>query len=392
MMSLYLFAQIWIICLVNPSCKGFKSSELKANAVGCQHKSTSGRDYRGAANTTSSGVSCQKWSNTQALDHPFTSVGDHNYCRNPFGTALKSNVWCLTSVGFQPCSVPYCPPLKVLDFSLDNDMLPDPNNTYTHASLQKMNLPSSFTICAAFMVERWELSMNSPLFLLLDSKNKTWLDVEIFSARSNAEFIVIFSDGGFTAHSPSLFFPMKWTRICFSFNSNTSIATLVVDGKRLIEKAFAVKSKPLNLDLVLGKDKYFESPGMLTDVNIFSTSLSNMERMTEAGTETCGSAGDFLNWEEADWTLHSKARVIEMDSAKGPCRRESKMHVYPMTEAHQHSDCMQHCKKLGGRSPPVTTYEEWKMFSEEVQILKSNCLGFWGNSGYQQQRETRASS
>ena len=73
----YMLARIWIF--INPSCKGFEISELKANAVGCQHKSTSGRDYRGAANTTSSGVPCQKWSDTQALDHPFTTILQEPY-------------------------------------------------------------------------------------------------------------------------------------------------------------------------------------------------------------------------------------------------------------------------------------------------------------------------
>ena len=43
---------------------------------------------------------------------------------------------------------------KVLDFSFDNDGEADTKNVYTHASLQKGNIPSSFTICTAFMVEQ----------------------------------------------------------------------------------------------------------------------------------------------------------------------------------------------------------------------------------------------
>ena len=89
-MSLYLFAQIWIICLVNPSCKGFESSELN---VGCQHKSTSGRDYRGAANTTSSGVPCQKWSDTQALDHPLTTILQEHYWNSFWPSLVPNQHW-----------------------------------------------------------------------------------------------------------------------------------------------------------------------------------------------------------------------------------------------------------------------------------------------------------
>ena len=129
-----------------------------ARKIGCQQKSTSGRSYAGEANTTVDGIPCQRWSDTQPHNHSFTHVGDHNFCRNPIGGSSQSQVWCYTmdpEHELQNCSVPFCPPLKALDFSLDNDGEPDKNKSYTHASLQKENLPSSFTICTAFMVERW---------------------------------------------------------------------------------------------------------------------------------------------------------------------------------------------------------------------------------------------
>ena len=50
------------------------------------------------------------------------------------------------------------------------------------------------------------------------------------------------------------------------------------------------------------------------------------------------------------------------------------MHVYPMTEVHHHSYCMQHCEKLGGRVPSVRTFEEWQAFAEEVQHIKVDPL------------------
>ena len=50
------------------------------------------------------------------------------------------------------------------------------------------------------------------------------------------------------------------------------------------------------------------------------------------------------------------------------------MHVYPMTEGHYHSHCMQHCEKLGGQSPSVKTYQEWQTFSEEIQLIQVDPL------------------
>ena len=102
-------------------------------SIGCQQRSTSGRDYIGKANTTVDGIRCQRWSKTQRVEtfntkpynRSFTNVGDHNFCRNPIGgEPTQSQFWCYTTDPLhekQNCSVPFCPPLKALDFFLDND-------------------------------------------------------------------------------------------------------------------------------------------------------------------------------------------------------------------------------------------------------------------------------
>ena len=59
----------WEYCLV-PFCS---SSE---DISGCQHKRTKGRDYRGKANTTVTGIACQTWSNTTPHKHTFTRCTD----------------------------------------------------------------------------------------------------------------------------------------------------------------------------------------------------------------------------------------------------------------------------------------------------------------------------
>ena len=162
------------LSIVSSQLRGEEKGEK--TQIGCQQKSTLGRSYVGEANTTVDGIPCQRWSVT-GLSH----VGDHNFCRNPDGIAA-SQVWCYIAdpiVLFQYCSVPFCPPLKALDFSLDNDWKADENNSYTHASLQKENLPSSFTICTAFMVEWWTRYTNVMLFVLQDDLGETWHWVEI---------------------------------------------------------------------------------------------------------------------------------------------------------------------------------------------------------------------
>ena len=118
--------------------------EMTTRKIGCQQRSTSGRSYAGEANTTVDGKPCQRWSDTKPHDHKFAHAGDHNFCRNPNG-ASQSQVWCYTTDPeheIQNCSVPFCAPLKALDFSLDNDRKPDENNRYTHFR-KKTFLPRS---------------------------------------------------------------------------------------------------------------------------------------------------------------------------------------------------------------------------------------------------------
>ena len=227
------------------------------------------------------------------------------------------------------------------------------------------------------MVEWWGLKgPSSPLFLILDNNNQMWLYVNFYAAENYTEYTIHLSGVEITVKKASPFFPMQWTRLCFFFNANNSLMNFVVDGNQLEEMMIAVDNKPDNLNLILGWSRgRIESPGRMTDVNIFSSPLSAIEEMTKAGTEKCGASGDFVNWEETTWTLHSKAFYITwVDSARGPCRRESKMHVYPMIKFHYQSHCMQHCEKFGGQSLSVKTHQEWQTFPEEIPHTQVDLL------------------
>ena len=314
-----------------------------ARKIGCQQTSTSGHSYSGEANTTVDGIPCQRWTDTEPNDHKFTHVGDHNFCRNPIGSS-QSQVWCYTmdpEVLYQNCSVPFCPPMNALDFSLDNDWKPDENNSCTHASLQKENLPSSFTICTAFMVERWTKYQNTWLFVLHDDTGETWHWVKIFADLTVTRFQFQFEDSPiFASQSVSLFYPLQWARVCLSSSSNTSLVRLVVDGELLVQNVWKVKNRPDNTNLVLGLwDKCKEQTGRTTNLNIFSSALpvEQMKLQTSTGEEECGLEGDFLSWkkslEEEEWTLHSKARLVDLDGGlESPCMTKARINIFPMIE------------------------------------------------------------
>ena len=126
-MRLASFLRCWnilaILTYVDIVYSSIEGGHLK---IGCQQKSTSGRDYAGEANTTVDGIPCQRWSETQPHDHKFTHVGDHNFCRNPNG-AFEPQGWCFTTdteVPYQNCPIQLCPTLKALDASLKKGNLP----------------------------------------------------------------------------------------------------------------------------------------------------------------------------------------------------------------------------------------------------------------------------
>ena len=76
----------------------------------------------------------------------------------------------------------------------------------------------------------------------------------------------------FTGQSNNLFYPLQWTRVCLSLETNISFVRLVVDGVLLVEKKVEVKGNPDNLNLFLGIYKSnTEYPGQTTDLNIFSS-------------------------------------------------------------------------------------------------------------------------
>ena len=383
-----LCSQIWLVfiifskdCRANREVQTQQTGFFGSTNIGCQHKSTFGRDYRGIANTTISGIPCQKWSNPEPHDHKFTHLGDHNFCRNPYGGSnSNSQVWCFTADPEhqqENCPVPFCSSLNALDFSMDNDRKADDNNSYTHASIEKKNLPISFTICTSFMVERWAFYPNAHLFLLLDDEDQNWLWVRMYAAEDQTEFTIYLSGIQFEVTTATLYFPLDWIRVCVSLDSMMSVLRFVVEGEELSEKSMRIDSTPKNLNLQMGwNGDGKEHPGMTTDLNIFSSPLplELMRKQTSDESEECGLPGDFFSWDESlkeeQWVLHSQARIIPLDSGlEGPCRRESKMHVYPISDNHWHSDCMEHCKKLGGHSPSVKTHEGWKRVYQETSSI-----------------------
>ena len=270
--------------------------------------------------------------------------------------------------------------MKVLDFSEDGDGQPDSNGEYTKATLEAGSLPESFTICSAFMTEAWTTRFTAAeMFSLMWVDGRIWGYVNLFAGKTSTDFEVMLGPVNLLTKLEELFFTLQWIRACLSVDSVASKVMLVVDGQLVGEEKYRReedKYRPANISLLLGFYPNYPDPaeytGRVSELNIFKSSLS-LERMmdlTRAGGVECGAPGDLVSWEEAEWTLHSQAKVIVVDMEwEGPCRRESQVQVFTADFTY-HKDCMRHCQKIfDGRSPSVTTREEWKSFTQEFDLI-----------------------
>ena len=189
-----------------------------------------------------------------------------------------------------------------------------------------------------------------------------------------------------------IFFPQSWVRACISLDTKTGIARIVVDGK-VLEDAAHPKLKNLadkmltNFTMKVGNNAGINA--IFSNLNMFSQppSLERMVAMTTSGNSECGAEGDFLNWDEAEWSLSDKwasgawadwvlvinsSKVEELDWISGPCWRETRIRVYQIDNAHDQKYCMNHCKKIAnGRSPSVVTEEDWKWLIKEVESIST---------------------
>ena len=189
-----------------------------------------------------------------------------------------------------------------------------------------------------------------------------------------------------------IFFPQSWVRACISLDTKTGIARIVVDGK-VLEDAAHPKLKNLankmltNFTMKVGNNAGINA--IFSNLNMFSQppSLERMVAMTTSGSSECGAEGDFLNWDEAEWSLSDKwasgawadwvlvinsSKVEELDWISGPCWRETRIRVYQIDNAHDQKYCMNHCKKIAnGRSPSVVTEEDWKWLIKEVESIST---------------------
>ena len=272
-------------------------------------------------------------------------------------------------------------------------------DTYsTLKSDPKSSLPHSFTICATTTIFKTQPKWNEQTpFLLLGEDGRVFLNTAILSVNEQKKTTTFYLGFGSplgkaatfyqpTYNSIPIIFPNQWSHSCISMNTETGRIRFVVNGYLVEDKDFdAVRenasNRPIDLKdrLILGIYKAAVDWGeyniKVTSLNIFSKSLSieEMQEISTAGSDMCGKSGDYLAWEDMEWELSGPV-TIESIKVSRLCEKPSIISPYVSVEQTAQS-CMNHCKKLNGRSPPVRTEDEWRII--QAFVKNNNIKDTW---------------
>ena len=220
---------------------------------------------------------------------------------------------------------------------------------------------TSFTVCFAFMLDRLVDVTPSP------DTATFWYVLESISIYVKFDSLFI-DDGTFALY--------KWIHTCYSIDLVKDNVTLVINGHEISKGKVNLETKPKFFNMTLENTRLSIS---VTKLNLFSSALpvDSMRDITNAESPECGRSGDFLTWERAleTWVLTGKAERLNL---LGPCQRESSLTIFALGFPSA-TACMEHCKKLGSRSPPVRTLQEWQNLTKEIHFLTANKenIDFW---------------
>ena len=229
----------------------------------------------------------------------------------------------------------------------------------------RSSLPDSFSVCSTLLSESCK-SYHWPLFFnILDDQGSQLFAAWLTQGSVERKYGIDFAEGSaqrVVEDFPPLF-SNEWTRSCMAINTTSGLIHWVAEGTLVldIKSEEMRKSPPRNLaeKVVLGASSYggywFAESIKVTNLNIFASFLS-IERMEEM-TRDCVDEGDYLAWEDMEWILQGQSTLETVD-VEEPCEGEPWVNLY-YTQFPNMDACMRHCQKMGSKSPPVSTFEDW---------------------------------
>ena len=264
----------------------------------------------------------------------------------------------------------------------DKDTLEE---VHTYAQFKRdprANLPSSFTICSSVMTTYYKNKQMQVFFNLLGNDGNRWLGSFLYVDKETSFYHLKLTDVKLLP-----VFAHQWVRSCMAVDSDSGLLQWVVDGT-LVENTTVAhikdsKNKPTDLTdkIVLGAWQYSGSKkwgamsNRVTNLNIFSDTLTigAMKQYTKG--ENCTPDGDYLAWGDMQWKLKGEAKNETVD-VKEPCIGQPFFNLYSGQYSSMQS-CKYLCGNMGSRSRVAKCHRYGRYICVKylmiwVKILKSN--------------------
>ena len=199
------------------------------------------------------------------------------------------------------------------------------DEVHTYAELKhdpRASLPVSFTVCSTIMAT----DCNSPQYPtfsnFLNKHNGHFLVPGLTQGYIESKLDIGFHEGLWSqaiSGKTLPLFPNQWTRSCMAVNTTSGLIQWVVDGILVLDSEFVEVKKPksrprdLSKNIVLGAlwfgGSWDTHSQKVTNLNIFSSTLTTDSMKSMTGGEGCADEGDYLAWGDMEWILHGQARM-----------------------------------------------------------------------------------
>ena len=262
------------------------------------------------------------------------------------------------------------------------------------------HLPPAFTICSSVSVNNKTNNLEQSFWQLLAKNGSGGMYVSI-TGSLESEMVQTIRLGvdsvltSFTNHS-LLKLPMQvyWYHSCTGIDMVSGHVQMIINGQLIVDQVVKeltgyaeMRPQSLQGNLLLGKEWmggfWYQSRQLTSNLNVYGRILSKDEMKEKTFGSECGlSDGDFLSWEEMEWTLHglSKMGTIDRDDL---CKKYSNIILFTSPFLQQ-DFCREHCLKISrGWMAPVSTKDEGdRLLQQMTEVsMKSGYNLFLCNAG-----------
>ena len=249
--------------------------------------------------------------------------------------------------------------LSVVNHEFDNQQLEpekkDDLSSFADLRLDpKASFPPSFTICSTIMTSKATTGYLA-FFALLGQNDTNYLGACFDGQRMDGFAIKTGTYGHMPKRKIPQVFPEQWLSSCIAIDTETGLLQWVVDS-HLVENITLegiihnAPNHPADLSGRLTLGALNSGPGRwktysnrVTLLNIFSSPLSieRMQKMTSHGGERCSAHGDYLSWDDMQWSFYGSA-AQESWTSEEVCSEENTIDLFSSSFAGIEG-CAHHC-------------------------------------------------